>query len=472
MKKAKLFFLFLFACIFSFAQNNINTTQPKVLMDGVIAVVGNSVILKSDMDQALLDRKQSTNETFLPPEMSCLILASFIQNKVLAIHAEKDSIPVSDDYVEQQLDYRINAMIHNYGSRETVEKIINKPIYQFKEEIRPQVREQVMAQSAQQDIIKNVRITPQEVEEYYKSIPQDSLRFKESQYEVSQLILDPKPTKEAEDAVIAQLNTWKAEVESGKANFAELAKQYSDDPSAKQNSGQFSMNRQVGGFDPAFMNAAFKLKDGQISPVIKSSFGYHIIQMVSKVGDDAVVRHIVKLPPVSDGDVRLAIERADSIRAIIIKDKIPFNTAVNRFSDDENLKYTGGAVFVQTPGGFESVLSLDQFADKQIADQVVKMTVGEISEPQFFQNQQNGKLQVRLLYLRAKTEPHRENLKDDFNEISQRALYIKQQQTLANWLERNIGNYYIRVDESQYNCPNINEWTKRSQETLNHFSSQ
>lgn len=470
MKQTILLFLLTVICICALAQKG--TDEPKVLLDGVVAVVGNSVILKSDMDLALQEQKQNTGETFLPPEMNCMVLASFIQNKVLALHAEKDSLAVNDEYIEQQLNYRINSMTHNYGSRDAVEKIVGKPIYQFKEEMRPQVKERVMAQTAQQDIIKNVRITPAEVEAYYKSIPQDSLRYKESQYEVSQLVMDPTPTKTAEDSVIALLNTWKSQVEAGSANFAELARQYSDDPSGKQNSGEFSMNRQLGGFDPIFMNAAFKLKEGQISPVIKSSFGYHIIQLVSKVGDDVIVRHILKLPPVSDNDVRQAIERADSVRNIVIRDKIPFNTAVNRFSDDENLKYTGGAVFMQTQGGFETILSLDQFTDKQIADEVVTMKVGDISEAQIFQNPQNGKLQVRLLYLRSKTEPHRENIKNDFNEISQRALNIKQQQTLANWLERNVGNYYIKVDEDTYDCPEVKVWTQRSQETLNHFSAR
>lgn len=469
MKKGILFLLLLAAVFVTSAQND---QQQKVLMDGVVAVVGNGVILKSEMDLALAEYKQNSGQTFVPPEMNCYILASFIQNKVLAIHAEVDSIPVGDDYIEQNLDQRINYYIHQYGSREQVEKILGKPIYQFREEIRPLVREQVLAQAAQQDIIKNVRITPTEVEEYYNSIPQDSLRFKESQYEVSQLIMDPKPTKESEDKVIAELNALKADVENGRANFAELARRLSDDPSAKQNSGEIPMNRAVGGFDPVFMNAAFRLKEGQISPVIKSSFGYHIIQMVSKVGDDAVVRHILKLPPVSDNDVRLAIEKADSIRSVIIKDNVPFNTAVNRYSDDDNLKYTGGAVFAQTPNGFETVLSLDQFTDRQIADAVTKMEIGEISDAQIFQNPQTGRIQVRLLMLRSKTAPHRENLKDDFNEISQRALSIKQQQALANWLTKNVGNYYIRVDENLYDCPEILEWTKRSQENLNHFSTR
>ena len=471
MKKNILVFILLAIGSATFAQNN--PSEPRIMMDGVVAVVGNSVILKSDVDLAIAEHKQNSGQTFLPPGTNCYILASFIQNKVLAIHAEIDSIPVTDDMIDQQLDYRINAQIYQYGSKEQVEKIIGKPIYQFREEMRPQVREMVLAQSAQQDIIKNVRITPTEVEAYYNSIPQDSLRFKESQYEVSQLIMDPTPTKEAEDALIAQLNSWKADVESGKSNFADLARQYSDEPSAKQSGGQIAMNRSVGGFDTIFMNAAFRLKEGQVSPVVKSSFGYHIIQMVSKVGDDAVVRHIVKLPPINDNDVRLAIERADSIRNVIIKENIPFNTAVNRYSDDDNMKYTGGAVFMQTPGGgFETVLSLDQFTDKQIADAITTMKVGDISEAQMFQNPQNGKIQVRLLTLRSKTEPHRENLKDDFNEISQRALYIKQQQTLANWLTRNVGNYYIKVDESLYDCPEIKEWTIRSQENLNHFSTR
>lgn len=472
MKKSILLPVLISAGIYSYAQNN-TTAQPKVLVDGIAAIVGDGIVLKSDVDLSLEQYKHQSKQTFLPPEMKCYIVSSFIQNKVLAIQAQKDSLPITDDQIEQELDGRINAFVRQYGSKESVEKIVNKPLYQYKEDMRQQVKEQALAQAAQQNIIRNIRITPAEVEEYYKSIPVDSLRYKESQYEVSQLVMDPKPSKEAEDALIAQMTKWKNELEAGKADFMELAKQYSEEPSAKQTGGQFSINKDAGGIDPVFMTAAFKLKEGQISPVVKTSFGYHIIQMVSKVGSDAVVRHIIKLPPLGDKEVRESIERADSLRTIIINNKIPFNTAVNRFSDDENLKYTGGAVAYQSPyGGFESVLTLDQFTDKQIADAITKMNVGDISDAQIFQNPQTGKLQVRLLYLRSKTEPHRENLKDDFNEIAQRALSIKQNMALGNWLHKNIGNYYIKVSDDYNDCPEIKEWTKLSEESLNHFSTR
>ncbi|MCU7693617.1 peptidylprolyl isomerase [Haoranjiania flava] len=472
MKKSILLSILLGAYFCSYAQNNLKS-QPRVLIDGIAAIVGDGIVLKSEVDIYMEQHKHETGQTFLPPNTKCLILASFIQNKVLAIQAQKDSLPVTDEQIEQELDGRINLFIRQYGSREEVEKIVNKPLYQYKEDLRAQVKEQALAQAAQQNIIKHVRITPTEVEAYYNSIPVDSLRYKESQYEVSQLVMDPQPAKSAEDALIEQMTKWKNDIENGRANFTDLARQHSDEPSAKQTGGQLSVNKDAGGFDPVFMTAAFKLKEGQISPVVKTAFGYHIIQMVSKVGSDAVVRHIIKLPPLGDTEVREAIERADSLRTIIINNNIPFNTAVNRFSDDENLKYTGGAVISQNPnGGYESVLTLDQFTDKQIADAVAKMKVGEISEAQIFQNPMNGKLQVRLLYLRSKTEPHRENLKDDFNEISHRALSIKQQNVLGNWLTKNVGNYYIKVSEEYNDCPNVLEWTKLSEQNLNHFSTR
>lgn len=445
----------------------------KLLLDGIVAVVGNSIILKSDIEGRIMDIQKDNPNTPLPKDISCLLLRNMIQTKALALQAAKDSIQLSEDEVEQNLDYRVKSQIYKYGSKEEVEKIIGRPIYQFKEDMRADVRESILADRVQGSIIRNVRITPSEVEAYFKRIPVDSLRYKESEYEINQLVFDPKASKENEEKLLKQLSQWKSDVENGKANFSELAKKNSDEPAAKQTGGQINLNKDIGGIDPTFMTAAFKLKEGQISPPVKTSFGYHIIQMVSKVGNEAVVRHIIKMPPIGDTEVRAAIEMADSVRNIIIDKNIPFNTAVNRYSDDENMKYTGGAVVLPMGGGsFKSVLTIDELPDKEMATAITKMKVGDISEAQLFQNPQNYKLQVRLLYLRSKTEPHRENLKDDYNEIAQRALQIKQQEVLSQWIEKNIGKFYIKIDPSYDICPKVKEWTILSEKNLNHFISK
>jgi peptidyl-prolyl cis-trans isomerase SurA len=338
-----------------------------------------------------------------------------------------------------------------------LEQVAGRSVYQIKEDLRQPFREKTLADKMQAKILENVKITPNEVKEYFDKIPKDSLRFYESELEVSQVILYPKANKDVEDYVSSRLNEMKKQVESGQKKFDALARLYSEDPGSKENGGQYNINRTDKSWDPAFISAAFKLKEGEISPVIKSKFGLHIIQMVSRAGDDAVVRHILLIPPVTDVEVKTGLKTLDSIRSKITDGTMSFAAAVNKFSEDENSKFTSG-FFTNNRDG-STYITIDQM-DKDAVVVLKNMKVGDISQPQSYTDERNRKV-VRILYLKTRTDPHRENLKDDYNKIAQRALEEKKQQVLEKWFKDHIPSYYITVDKEYTNCSNvIGDWLK------------
>jgi len=432
--------------------------EQKVVADKIIAQVGNRIILKSDIDNAIIDTKRQDPDAQLPPNAECLFLQGQLIQKTLVLQAEKDSLTVDDDELEALLDNKIRYFIGVYGSQDMLEQIAGRTVYEIKEDMREPFRERTLAEKMQNKILEDVKITPSEVQEYYNKIPKDSLRFYESQLELSEIILYPKANKEVEDYVIGRLTDMKKQVETGQKKFDALAKLYSDDPGSRDNGGQYSINRNDKSWDPTFLQAAFKLKEGQISQVIKSKFGFHIIQMVSRAGDDAVVRHILLIPPVTDVEVKAGLEKLDSIRTLIKNATISFAAAVTKFSEDENVKFTSGRILAPDGSAF---VTIDQL-DKDAVVALKNVNVGDISEPQTYTDDRNRKV-VRILYLKTRTEPHRENLKDDYDKVSQRALDAKKQMVLEKWFKDHVSDYYITVDKNYSNCSDvIGDWIKAS----------
>ncbi|MGI8950095.1 MAG: peptidylprolyl isomerase [Chitinophagaceae bacterium] len=429
----------------------------KIVADKIIAQVGDKIILKSDIDNAIADYKRAGQDAQLPPNPECAFLEGQLIQKALVLQAQKDSLPLSDEDVDALLDNQIRGFIQQYGSQQALEDIAGRTVYQIKEDFREPLRERKLADDMRTKILSNVKITPTEVKEYFDKIPADSLRFYESQLEVSQIVLYPKANKDVEAYVINQLNEWKKEVESGQQKFDALAKLYSDDPGSKDNGGQYSINRNDKQWDPTFLAAAFKLKEGQISPVIKSKFGYHIIQMVSRAGDDAVIRHILRIPPVTDDEIKIAQNKLDSIRSKIISGSLTFNEAVNKYSEDENSKFNAGAI---TAPDQSTYVTIDQL-DKDLVVALKNMKVGQVSQPLPYTDERGTKA-IRIVYLKTETQPHRENLKDDYNKIAARALDEKKQQVLEKWFADHIPTYYINIDKSYTGCKNINQWWSAS----------
>lgn len=456
LMKKSLFFL----CFFSFSVTLFAQTK-KVVADKIIATVGDKIILKSDIDNSIHDMQRQNLD--IPADADCLLLQQALAMKALVLQAERDSIPVSDDEIEGDIDNKIRYFTNLYGSKEILEQVAGKTVFQLKEEFRPVFREQLLAKGERDKITGDVRITPKEVEAYYAKIPKDSLQFMESQLEVGQIVIYPKAARDVDTYDINQLNEFKKEVENGSKKFAELASLYTDDPGSKNNGGQYEINRNEKQWDPVFLSKAFSLKDGQISNVFKSKFGYHIIQMVSRRGDDATIRHILLIPQVSSIEINKTKEKLDSIKTLLVNGTISFGDAVQKYSEDDNSKFTGG--LMAGPDG-STFLSIDKL-DKSVVLMLNNLKVGEYSQPTEFDDQSAQKKGVRILILKSKSEPHRENLKDDYDYVAQLALEEKKNDVLEAWFNKKIPTFYVNISRDYQSCPELKGWVENSATTAN-----
>lgn len=422
--------------------------QKKVMADKIVGIVGDKIILYSDIHDAIADRKRHGEE--LPPNAECLLFQQALATKAMTLQAEKDSLPITDDEVEATLDLKIRELMRMYGGKEMLEDIAKRSVYQIKEDFRMPIRENLLADAMRKKIVQDVRITPAEVKLFFEQIPADSLPFFESELELGEIVLYPKASRDLELMAMEELNKFKAQAESGARKFETLADLYSDDKGTQmQSRGLLSLNRADQIWDPTFKSAVFRLKEGQISPVIRSKFGYHIIQLVSRVGDDAVVRHILRIPQVTQDEITESIGKLDSIRAKLIAGNIDFGTAVSRYSEDEFGKYNTGGM---------RVVTIDQL-DKDLVMRLNELKVGEYSQPMTFvgDGQKTG---VRIVYIRSKTEPHRMNMKDDYNRIAEMAKSEKEYAAIEKWFNKRLPELYIMVDESFKSCPEIQPWIK------------
>ncbi len=419
----------------------------KLLADKIIAIVGDKIVLRSDLVNYIDDIKRQGGE--VPPNAECVILERMMQDKALILQAEKDSLPVGDEEVEAELDQRIRYFIMQYGGKEAFEQIAGRTIYQVKEDFRKSIKEGRLAKSMREKIVEYVKITPNEVRDYFNKIPKDSLPFYETELVIGQIVIHPKAGRDLEKFAQDELADYRRQVESGQKSFETLARLYSEDPGSKQNGGRYEINKNQKDWDPDFKNAAFRLKEGQVSPVIKSKFGYHVIQMVSRNGDDAVIRHILRVPQILDEDIDMVKAKMDTIRSKLVAGTLTFGEAVDKFSDDQNSKFTAGIMSGQ--GG--NFVTIDEL-DKSLVPYLDKLKVGEYSQPIVYKDEQE-KQAVRIVYLQSRTEPHRENLRDDYDRIAQRALAEKKDITIEKWFQSKLPTYYVMVDPDYQNCEAI-----------------
>jgi len=433
---------------------SISQAQPKkVVADKIIAVVGDKIILQSDIQNSMSDMSRQGSQ--LPENADCLISEQAIVSKVLMLQAEKDSLPVTDEEIEAELDQRIRYFISQFGTQEQLELVAGKSIYQIKDEARESIKENKLATAMQKKIVENVKITPTEVKNYFDKIPKDSLPYYESELEVGQILVYPKASRDLEKYMIDELNNYKKQIETKVSTFDQLAKRYSEDPGSKERGGQYEFTRGDKTIDPAFLAAAFRLKDGDISPVVKSKMGFHIILMEHRSGDNIIIRHILRIPPITQEEVNASVNKLDSVRAKIIAGVINFNEAATRYSEDESAKYAG-PFFLNRDGA--PYVTIDQL-DKEIVVNLGKMKVGEYSQPVLFTDERTGKKGVRIIYLKSRSEPHRMNMHDDYDKIAQFALEEKKSKVLEKWMREKIPTYYIQVDNDvKQSCTNLSKF--------------
>ena len=453
----KIFTLGLFFAIVSAAMAQ--GQSAKVVADKILAIVGDRIILYSDIQNTIADAIRNGNQ--VPDNANCVLMEQALISKVLMLQAEKDSLPVTDDEVEADLDNRIRKYINAYGSQEALEEIAGKTIYQIKEDARETVREQKLAEAMQRKIVENVHITPAEVKTFFEKIPKDSLPFFESELEIGQIVLYPKSNRDLEKYVMDEMLNYKRQVETKLATFEQLAQRYSEDPGSKERGGQYQVNRNDKTWDPNFLAACFRIKnEGDMIGPIKSKFGYHLIQLVQRIGDEAVVRHILRIPPVTDAEIKVAISKADTIRSKIISGLVSFAAAATRYTEDEQAKFSG-PYFLGRDGAPYVTIDL---LDKELVTMLDKLKPGEYSQPVVFDD--NGKKGVRIVHYKSRSEPHRLNMKDDFSRISTMATEEKKQKTLEKWMKEKVPTYYIMIDDEIKTCTDLTKWISDKQKTF------
>lgn len=437
------------------AVTSVAKAQPpqskKILADKIIGQVGDRIILRSDIFNAIADYKRQS-QSDLPPNPECAFLEGQLIQKALILQAEKDSIPINDESVDADIDQRVRGAIRELGSVQALEDVYGKSVNQLKEEFRTSIKERKMADEMRRKVVDKLTVTPNEVKAYFDKIPKDSLAYYESELELLQIIAEAKADKGVDDYIIKQLYEYKRQIESGLKKFEQVAQSVTEDPGSKQSGGYYAVNRNDKFWDPTFLSTVFKLKEGQISNVFKSKFGYHIMQLISRNGDEAAVRHILRIPPVTEQEVNISIALLDTAAARVNRKELTFGEALAKYSDDDNNKASGGVV------GQGTGVTIDEL-DKELVVALKDAKPGTFLKPQVFTDQQ-GQKRIRLIFFKSISKPHVENIKEDYAKIAQRALDEKKGQVLEKWFKEHLPNYYIMIDSEFENCGALNEWFK------------
>ncbi|MEZ5012961.1 MAG: peptidylprolyl isomerase [Chitinophagales bacterium] len=410
------------------------------VIDKVVAQVGDKIILKSDVEAFYQDELQKGD---LPEDYRCRILQELITQKLLLIQAAKDSIEVSEDEVESNLDNRIRHFIQLFGSQEKMEAFYGKSVQEIKEEFRDDLRNLLLIQRMQDQIFDGLSVSPSEVKAFYASIPQDSLPLINAEVSYAQIVIVPKPNTEQKAIARAKAEDIRQRILNGE-DFCKLVDLYSLE---KDNCGYLGCNTRET-YVTEFSAAAFRLKPGEISEVVETQFGYHIIKMDDRQGDKACLRHILIQPPVTNINITATTKELDSLRTELNAGKLTFCEAATKYSTDENSNRTCGVVMNPQTG--ENTFEIGQLSpDDYYA--IENLKPGEMSKPLTYTTER-GEKAVRVVKLISQTEPHVINLQDDYAKLQNAALSRKQMQIMEAWVLERVKTEFIQIDPSFSDC--------------------
>ena len=431
---------FILFSIQSFAQKEI---------DGVMAIIGNEIILTSDIETQYQQylAQGYTNRG----EIKCRIIEDLLYQSLLLNQAKIDSLEISEQEIDSELEKRIRYFIRQVGSKEKLEEFYGKSIIEIKSEFRDLINDQLLSQRMQGSITTEVKVTPSEVKSYFNRLPKDSLPMIEAEVEISQIVIKPEISNQEKDRIKNKLLSFKERITNGE-DFKVLATLYSDDPGSAKSGGELGF---VGRGDlvPAFEAAAYKLKGNEISKIIKSEFGYHIIQLIERRGEQINVRHILLKPKVSSTQLMETKEQIEKVAKQISDKEITFEKAVLDFSNDESKNNEG--LLINPNSGSSMFIMKD--LDPTLYFVIEKIIQGEISAP-IIMELEDGQKAYRIVKLRKKTIAHTANLIEDYDKIRNVALEEKKQQTINKWLEEKIAKTYIKLEAELQDCTFNNKW--------------
>lgn len=429
-------------------------------VDRVIAVVGNNIIKQSQLESEYLqylNQEMDVNE-----QTRCRILEELLYQRLLLAQAKKDSLVVSDAQVDQEIERRMRYYMVQFGTEERFRQFYGKSVDDFKAEIRDEVKELLMAQRMQGKITEGLTVTPSEVKAYFNSIHPDSIPFINAEIELAQIVKKPFISPEAKREAKVRCEKLMQEVIAG-ADFASKAALYSDDPGSAKNGGKYE-NIQRGQFVPEFEAVTWALKEKEISKVFETNYGYHFVQLLERRGDIVDLRHILIAPKTSSLDLVRSRNFLDSIynRLMNPSDSLNFTDAAGKYSDDEDTRNSGGMIVNPQTGNTRFEMDELGQLDPTLVFAIDKMKVGEITKPTSMTTR-DGKPAYRILCLKTRTEPHKANLKDDYQRLQAAALAEKQQRVMKAWIKKKLEGTYVRIADDYKNCKFENSWVKMNQ---------
>ncbi|NDA97643.1 MAG: hypothetical protein EBZ94_00955 [Crocinitomicaceae bacterium] len=446
MKGISIFFLFSSSILFS--------QETGIVVDKIVAQIGNQIILMSDVES----QKQQAIQSGLDPLKinACEILEQLMANELLLDQALLDSILVSDEQVDAEMENRLRLLEEKFGSREKLETFYGETTSKIKDKFRIQIRNKILTQEMERKLVQNISVTPKDVSTFFKSIPKDSIPFINMKLSFQQIVYYPKITKDDKKrAYDILLEVRTAIVDNGKS-FETQARINSDDPGSASKGGKIEAS--AGMMVPQFESTVFQLKVGEISEIIESPYGYHIIKLISRKGQDYTCLHILKIPEYSPEAIDNASNRMDTCYQLLKENKITWNDAVLRFSNDESTKQNQGIITNPITGDQTWDMEDLNQVDQQIYVLTEMMEKGDYTKPNLYIDIYERKQGFRIVRLSERYPPHIANLQDDYSLIKRATENDKKQKIIQNWIKSKIGNAYIRIDDEYKSCNFSNNW--------------
>lgn len=446
MKKWMLVCVSCLVCTFTLIQ-----AQDTVILDKIIAKVGSEVIFHSDIEEQMaMARERKGNPG---PAERCIILESLMAQAMLVHYAKIDSVVVTDEEIDAQIDQRMEqilAMMNN--DRKLFQEVYGQTVNEMRGQVRDDMQRKLLAERMQQQIIESVGITPSEVLEYFNQIPKDSLPYFNAEVEIAEIVMYPEVNAEERAKALQKINDIRTQLLAG-GDFAALAVKYSDDGSGREggNLGWTARDN----FVPEFEAAAFQLEKGELSEVVETEYGFHLIELLDRRGNSINTRHILIRPRITESDLAITRNKLDSIKHLIEIDTLTFTEAVQKFSNKRVQSYSNNGRMINpvTNNTFFETGDLDS----EIFFAIDTLSVGEITPPIEYRTQL-GDAFYKIVQLQARSSPHQANLSQDYSRIQQAAKDSKRNQAFSSWIDKRVGDTYILVDPRYNSCPSIERW--------------
>ena len=437
-----------------FASANAGFAQEPMLIDRVIAKVGNETILLSDIESQYGFNVEQNG--FADPSLKCGIMQSLIGQKLIVHHAKLDSVIVGEDEIESNLDFRISQVLRQMnGDEQFFEQYYGMTVATMRNNLRDDLRQQLLAERMQQTLLSEVTITPREVKEFFYSIPSDSLPYLNAEVELAEIVINPKVNQEENGKALKKIIEIRERIIGG-SDFGEEAKIYSDDPGSGAQGGNLGFAER-GTFVPEFEATAYSLKKGEISDPVETEFGYHILELLERRGNKINLRHILVKPAITEADREKAKSLLDSVRTEIINENITFTAALKKYSYDKLPSYNNNGM-IQNPNTGKTVFETAELPS-EVFFAIEEMNAGEITEAMDYPLP-TGENYFRIIKILDKKRPHKASLEEDYAKIQNFAKESKKNEYFSSWLEEKFKNTFIKVEQGYLDCPELDEMLK------------